>query len=425
MQTTKLENGRKLEPKVHLLLSREESSMVSTWTNHLGLSKISEKTWRIGTYGYNWLGSIYDLVPEDQLYDEAGELVIPDEWEGHKVLGLADGEYLETDELVSSDYVDFTQSQIKIARAFCSESGWSDLADFDRGFLRVVSEVKPNQPLHRYSEFKGRPVLRTGYGANPSYSGEAELGVFQTDSLTEIWAWDSESGAECVVTINFSADLKSLVDAVAKGDHFAGSVDLESLRIKGIDQTDGLVLALAWDGEEASKTVARLLSLWPKEVITKVLGKKGLRAINLAQIGDQALELANDLDVDVDEIKRVPIPEAFDEVSVLKSMTDAVRRVATNKRRQEARFRKEIAPFSAQIDTMVTAFLKGKPKGYYPGAGYVVPPSGGISLRNFLTHFAKKNKKMPTGKVSVPYEKGEFRSPRGSFEVDIDKLAKG
>ncbi len=74
---------------------------------------------------------------------------------------------------------------------------------------------------------------------------------------------------------------------------------------------------------------------------------------------------------------------------------------------------------------MVTAFLKGKPKGYYPGAGYVVPPSGGISLRNFLTHFAKKNKKMPTGKVSVPYEKGEFRSPRGSFEVDIDKLAKG
>ena len=161
--------------------------------------------------------------------------------------------------------------------------------------------------------------------------------------------------------------------------------------------------------------------MWPKKVVTKVLGKKGLSAINLAQIGDQALELANDLDVDVDEIKRVPIPEAFDEVSVLKSMTDAVRRVAANKRRQEARFRKEIAPFSAQIETMVTAFLKGKPKGYYPGAGYVVPPSGGISLRNFLTHFAKKNKKMPTGKVSVPYEKGEFRSPRGSFEVDLDK----
>lgn len=176
---------------------------------------------------------------------------------------LADGEYIDTDELVSSDYVDFTQSQIKIARAFCSESGWSELAGFDRGFLRVVSKVKPNQPFSRYSEFKGRPVLRTGYGANPSYSGEGELGIFQTDSLTEIWAWDSESGAECVVTINSATDLKSLVNAVAKGDHFAGSVDLVSLLIKGIDQTDGLVLALAWDGDEASKTVARLLSLWP------------------------------------------------------------------------------------------------------------------------------------------------------------------
>ena len=414
-----------MEKKVSLLLSREESSMVSSWTNYLGLSKISEKTWRIGTYGYNWLGSIYDLVPEDQLYDEAGALVIPDEWGGHKVLGLADGEYLETDELVSSDYVDFTQSQIKIARAFCSESGWSDLAEFDRGFLRVVSEVKPNQPLSRYSEFKGRPVLQTGYGTNPSYSGEAELGVFHSQTFTEIWAWDSELGAECVVTINSSTDLKSLVDAVAKGDQFAGSVDFRSLRIKGIDQTDGLVLALAWDGEEASKTVARLLSLWPKDVLTKVLGKKGLSALNLVKIGDQALELANDLDVDVDEIKRVPIPKAFDAVSVLRSMTDAVRRIAANKRRQDARFRKEIAPFAAQIETVVAAFLRGKPKGYYPGAGYVVPPPGGISLRNFLTRFAKKNKKIPIGKVSVPYEKGEFNSLQGSFEVDLDELAKG
>ena len=411
-----------MDEKVTLLLSREESSMVSTWTNHLGLSKISEKIWRIGTYGYNWLGSIYDLVPEAQLYDDAGELIIPNEVNGQKIIGIADGEYLETDELVSSDYVDFTPSQIEIARVFCSERGWSDLADFDRGFLRVVSDVKPSQPLSRYIEFKGRPVLRTGYSTNPSYAGGSELGIFQTPSLTEIWAWDSESGAECVLTLNSSTDLKSLVDAVAKDDCFAGSVDWGSLRMKGIDQTDGLLLALAWDGEEASKTVARLLSLWPKEVVTKVLGKKGLSAINLAQIGDQALELANDLDVDIDEIKRVSIPEGFDEASVLKSMTDAVGRVAANKRRQEARFRKEIAPFSAQIETTVSAFLKGKPKGYYPGAGYVVPPAGGTSLRKFLTDYAKKNKRLPTGKVSVP-SKGEFGGQQGSFDVDLDALA--
>jgi hypothetical protein len=130
-----------MDNKVALLLSREESSMVSCWTNHLGFSQISEDLWRIGTYGYNWLGSIYDLVPDDQLYDEAGELIVPEQWDGHKIIGLADGEYLETDELVSSDYVDFSAANIDTARAFCVERGWSDVAEFDRAFLRVISEV--------------------------------------------------------------------------------------------------------------------------------------------------------------------------------------------------------------------------------------------------------------------------------------------
>lgn len=132
-----------MDNKVAILLSREESSMVSCWTNHLGFSKISEDLWRIGTYGYNWLGSIYDLVPEDQLYDEAGDLIVPEQWEGHKIIGLADGEYLETDELVSSDYVDFSPAEIETARDFCDERGWSDVEEFDRAFMRIISEVKP------------------------------------------------------------------------------------------------------------------------------------------------------------------------------------------------------------------------------------------------------------------------------------------
>jgi len=412
----------KLDNKVEFLLSKEESSMVSSWTNHLGLSKISEKTWRIGTYGYNWLGSIYELVPEDQLYDDSGEMIIPNEWNGHKILGLADGEYLETDELVSWDYVDFNPSEIETARSFCKGSGWSDLVDFDRAFLRVVSVLNPNQPLSKYVEFKGRPVLRTSYNSNPSYSGAAELGIFHSTNITEIWAWDSELGSECVVRIKDNPDLKSLVYAIAIDGQFAGLVDWETLSIKGIDRSRGILLALAWDGEESSKAAAKMLSLWPSEFITKLLGKKGIVAAEMVQIGYEALELANNLDVDLDEVKQMSIPVDFDARSVLKSMTDAIRRVAANHRRRESRLRKEIEPFSDRINAIVTAFLKDKPKGYYPGAGYVVPPASGASLRKFMTDYAKNNKTLPTGKISVPFNKGALGSPQGFFEVNLDEL---
>ena len=412
--------------KVALLLSREESSMVSCWTNHLGFSQISEDLWRIGTYGYNWLGSIYDLVPEDQLYDEAGELIVPERWDGHKIIGLADGEYLETDELVSSDYVDFSAANIEIANLFCDERGWSDVAEFERAFLRVISEVKPNQRLSKYAEFKGRPIFRTGSSTNPSSSGLAELGIYYSSTVTEIWAWDSELGSECVARLNANPDLKSLVSAIATSDLFAGPVDWENLSIKGIDKSDGLLLALAWDGEKSSKVVAKLLALWPHEIVVKLLGKNGIGAVCMSQIGWDALELAGEIDVDLDDIKRMPIPVDLDEDSVLNSITDAIRRAATNRRRRDSRLRKKLAPFSAQIDIMVAAFLKDRLKGYYPGAGYVVPPSGGSSLRKFLTDYVKTNKALPTGKVSVPYARGEFSSsPQGSFVVDFDELIKG
>ena len=390
--------------------------MVSTWKDYLGLSKVSGKTWRIGTYKHKWVQANHD---------EEGEIIVPDEFEGHKILGIADGEYLETDELLTSDYVDFSASQIQKAKTFCSASGWSDLADFERAFLRAVSELKPNIPLTKYVEFKGRPVLRTGYNTNPSYSGAAELGIFQAPTVTEIWAWDSEVGAECVVSISGNPDLKSLVNAVAKDERFVGPIDFESLQIKGMSQSDGVMLALAWDGDESSKAAAKLLTLFPAEYISKVLGKGGLSAVDMLQIGAQVLEIANELDVAIDDINRIFIPVSFDEEAVLKSMTDAVRRIAANQRRRETLYTTQIKPFSAAIEKMVVAFLKGKPKRYYPGSGYVVPPAGGTSLRKFLTDYAKKNKTLPTGKVTIIYDKGEFGSPRGSFDVDLDVLAKG
>jgi hypothetical protein len=268
--------------------------------------------------------------------------------------------------------------------------------------------------------------LRTGHGTNPSSSGLAELGIYYSSTVTEIWAWDSESSSECVARLNANPDLKSLVSAIATSDLFAGLVDWENLSIKGIDHSDGLLLALAWDGEEASKAVAKLLALWPHEIVVKLLGKNGIGAVAMSQIGWDALELAGEIVVDLDEIKRMPIPVNFDEDSVLKLITDAIRRAATNSRRRDSRQRKKLAPFSAQNDPMLATFLKDRLKGSYPGVGYVVPPSGGASLRKFLTDYVKTNKALPTGKVSVPYAQVEFNStPQESFVVDFDELIKG
>lgn len=106
--------------QIQLMLSREQSSMVSNWDEHLGLIQISDTVWKVGTFGYEIIGSVYDLVPEDQRYDDDGEFVIPESWEGKRIIGLEDGEYLQTDELVAANNIEFTASQLKIAREFCA-----------------------------------------------------------------------------------------------------------------------------------------------------------------------------------------------------------------------------------------------------------------------------------------------------------------
>jgi len=130
-----------MKTEVAVLISRVESNMGSSGTSHLGLEKVSDGAWRIGVYTYNWLGLITDLVPEDELYDDASDLIIPDEWNGHKILGLVEGGYLETDELITSNYEDFKASEVELAKKFCIENRWNDLADFDSAFHRLVNIV--------------------------------------------------------------------------------------------------------------------------------------------------------------------------------------------------------------------------------------------------------------------------------------------
>jgi hypothetical protein len=135
-----------MQNKITIYLSREQSSMASSWTNHLALEKLPGNTWRLGTYGYNWIGSIHDLIPEEDRYDEDGELLVPEYWEGQKIRGLADGEFLETDELVTADYVEFSTDFIHVGRDFCIDRSWSDIPNFELAWTQILNSIKLAPP---------------------------------------------------------------------------------------------------------------------------------------------------------------------------------------------------------------------------------------------------------------------------------------
>jgi hypothetical protein len=123
-----------------ILMSREGSSMASTWTEHLCVSCLDGK-WLIGEYGYNWAASIDD-IPEEERYTEDGELKIPEEWDGHKVLGIADGEYIETDELVErGNDIEFRENELNKAIDFAVNYGWNDYPNFDKAMKQLEKIV--------------------------------------------------------------------------------------------------------------------------------------------------------------------------------------------------------------------------------------------------------------------------------------------
>lgn len=128
-----------MPPKI--LLSRENSSMASTWTELLCVEREQDE-WKIGEYAYQWAGSIYDLIPEDKRYDEDDELVIPEFWEGVRVRGVADGEYIETEEIVvRGELFSFSKDQIEDAIAFVKAYGWDRLPDFEQAMGKLVTIV--------------------------------------------------------------------------------------------------------------------------------------------------------------------------------------------------------------------------------------------------------------------------------------------
>ena len=119
-----------------VIMSREGSSMASTWEEHLCLSRIGNR-WLLGEYGYNWVANIYDL-PENKQRSEDEQLYIPEEWNGHKVLGVADGEYIATDELVSSgNYIEFDAESVDKAIEFANQFDWGNCAGFHEAMAKL------------------------------------------------------------------------------------------------------------------------------------------------------------------------------------------------------------------------------------------------------------------------------------------------
>jgi hypothetical protein len=127
-----------------ILLVREQSTMVSSWNEMLCLERLPKGKWTLGVYGYEWLGSINDLIPEDELYDEDGKVKVPDEYEGHRIRGLADGEYLETDELVqdpNAENITFDRSSLGLVREYTARNRWDRQPDFELAWKKLMEII--------------------------------------------------------------------------------------------------------------------------------------------------------------------------------------------------------------------------------------------------------------------------------------------
>ena len=110
---------------MEILLSREKSSMVSTWTEMIGFFRLDSGDWIIGNCGHEIIGSIYDLLTEEQLNAEDG-IQIPEEINGIKVHGMEDGEYLESEEIIFyDDTATFDQDSFQKAVDYFEMHDWN------------------------------------------------------------------------------------------------------------------------------------------------------------------------------------------------------------------------------------------------------------------------------------------------------------
>jgi hypothetical protein len=111
---------------VSILASREQSSMVSTWTEYLCLQ-------RDEAGGYNLFTGQYEALAEREQFfnEETGEYDIPDEIDGQVVVGV-DDDYVvggELDYIHDEQAVSFKSLDEKGLADWLETSGWSYKVD--------------------------------------------------------------------------------------------------------------------------------------------------------------------------------------------------------------------------------------------------------------------------------------------------------
>jgi len=109
-----------------ILASREQSSMVSTWTEYLCLQ-------RDHTGGYKLFTGQYEALAERERFfnEETGDYDIPDEIDGQVVIGV-DDDYVVGGELAHFDdeqAVSFTSPGDQVVADWLRTSGWSEKVD--------------------------------------------------------------------------------------------------------------------------------------------------------------------------------------------------------------------------------------------------------------------------------------------------------
>jgi hypothetical protein len=111
---------------VLIVASRQQSSMVSTWTEYLCLQ-------RGGEGGYKLFTGQYEVLAERTRFfnEDTGEYDVPDEVKGQAVVGTED-DYVVGGELIYFDdlqAVSFSRCDEKTVADWIELSGWSDKAD--------------------------------------------------------------------------------------------------------------------------------------------------------------------------------------------------------------------------------------------------------------------------------------------------------
>jgi hypothetical protein len=267
------------------------------------------------------------------------------------------------------------------------------------------------------------PLLRAGSSASLSGHCTSELAIYRGQVETEFWVWNSESESECLNKTGGALTFGQIVRTVADDESFSVEIDWYDLDISGLSESEGIVLASAWAFDEGSKAAARLIAKIPDPTLLPFLSRVTLDGIELGEMGQRLLEYANDHDISLDDIESVRPRQLPDLETLEKSLLGALSRAVRRQARADTVRKDRLAPFEANIDRLIEAYRRDKPKRYYPGAGYVVPPLGVHSLRQFLTRYVLQHQTLPTGTVQVPYDDKEMGKPSNpSFAVDFDAL---